>query len=273
LTAPNIGLVAMPPEQYHADPCAVPSLSSTIAHALVAKSPAHAYLQHPRLGGKGLAPTAAMDEGSLMHELILRDDDELKARLVIVKADDWRTKVAREQRDEARAAGKLAVLSHEYDKARIACAHIFARLIDLGVKLNGASEIAAFWQESANDGTVVQCRGMSAARRPHRTERHRQDVFRASPRSGLPACQRRRHVRDRHRGAPRAALRREVQVPPRGVRCAVLAARLPRRDRALRQQGRDHDHRRQHVARARGPGRRARDAHGRAQADGRQGEA
>lgn len=160
MTAPNIGLVAMPPEQYHADPCAVPSLSSTIAHALVAKSPAHAYLQHPRLGGKGLAPTAAMDEGSLMHELILRDDDELKARLVIVKADDWRTKIAREQRDEARAAGKLAVLSHDYDEARIACAHIFARLIDLGVKLNGASEIAAFWQESANDGTVVQCRGM-----------------------------------------------------------------------------------------------------------------
>lgn len=160
MVAPNIGLVAMPPEEYHADPCAVPSLNYSTAYALVAKSPAHAYLQHPRLGGKGMEPTAAMDEGSLMHELILRDDAELKERIVQVNADDWRTKAAKAQRDEARAAGKLPVLVHVYEEARIACAHVMARMLDLGVKLKGASEIAAFWQEQASDGTTVQCRGM-----------------------------------------------------------------------------------------------------------------
>lgn len=157
---PTVGLVAMPAEQYHADPCAVPSLSSTIAHALVSKSPAHAWLRHPRLGGKPLAPTAAMDEGSLIHELLLRAESEVLDRLVVVQADNWRTKAAQEKRDAARDAGKLPMLEREVDEARERCCHIMARLLDRGIRLCGASEIAAFWQETASDGTIVQCRGM-----------------------------------------------------------------------------------------------------------------
>jgi len=157
---PAVGLVAMPPEQYHADPCAMPSLSSTIAHKLVSKSPAHAYLAHPRLGGKPQEPTAAMDEGSLLHEIILRGVDSVQDRLVIVAADDWRTKAAREKRDDARAAGKQPVLEKNLMPALSACVEILARFQDLGIVLSGVSEVAAFWQEHASDGTLVQCRGM-----------------------------------------------------------------------------------------------------------------
>jgi uncharacterized small protein (DUF1192 family) len=160
VSAPNIGLVAMPPEQYHADPCAVPSLNYSTAYALVAKSPAHAYLQHPRLGGKSLLPTAPMDEGSLFHEIILRGVDSLKERIVVVVADDWRTKAAKAQRDEAREAGKLPVLEKNLIPALTACVEILAQFRELGIVLSGASEVAAFWQEHASDGTVVQCRGM-----------------------------------------------------------------------------------------------------------------
>lgn len=160
MVAPNIGLVAMPPEEYHADPCAVPSLNYSTAYALVAKSPAHAYLQHPRLGGKSIEPTAPMDEGSLLHEIILRGVDSLKERTVIVPADDWRTKAAKAQRDEARAAGKLPVLEKNLMPALTACVEILAQFKELGIMLSGVSEVAAFWQEQASDGTVVQCRGM-----------------------------------------------------------------------------------------------------------------
>lgn len=158
---PYVGLCDMPPEQYHADPCDVPSLSSTIAHLLVAKSPAHAWLAHPKLGAKPMQATAAMDEGSLLHELLLRGPDEAQKRIVIVCADDWRTKAAKEAREGARAAGKLAVLERDMVEAAKATVEITARLMELGVAFKGLSEIPMFWQERASDGTLVRCRGMA----------------------------------------------------------------------------------------------------------------
>jgi hypothetical protein len=149
----------MPAAQYHADPCAAPSLSSSIAHLLVAKSPAHAWLAHPRLGAQPVASTPAMDEGTLLHELILRPS-EAQERLVVVTADNWRTKAAQEQREAARAEGKLAILERDLMAALQASVEILNRFRGLGVVLSGASEVAAFWQEHASDGTVVQCRGM-----------------------------------------------------------------------------------------------------------------
>jgi hypothetical protein len=157
---PRVGLCAMPAGQYHADPCETPSLSSSIAHVLVAQSPAHAWLRHPKLGGKPSESTAAMDEGTLLHELLLRDESELAERLVVINADNWRTKAAQEKRDAARTLGKLALLERDLDTARVASVHIMGQLLRLGVRFTGLSEVAAFWQEHATDGTVIQCRGM-----------------------------------------------------------------------------------------------------------------
>jgi len=161
MTAPNVGFVSMPAAEYHADPCAVPSLSSHCAATIVTKSPMHAWHEHPRLGAaKRTLPTKSLRGGSLAHELLLRPADEVDSSIVVVKADSFRTKAAQAQRDEAIEAGKLPVLEREFEKASIACGHIAARLIEYDIRLNGLSEIAAFWQEIASDGTVVQCRAL-----------------------------------------------------------------------------------------------------------------
>lgn len=47
------------------------------------------------------------DFGSAWHKLALNDESET---LVVVDADSWRTKAAREARDEARAANKIPIL-------------------------------------------------------------------------------------------------------------------------------------------------------------------
>lgn len=146
----------MPSATYHADPCREPSLSSSVAHVLVAKSPLHAWHLHPRLGGKRNAATRSTDRGSIAHALLLGTADK---ELLVVQADDWRTKAARDLRDAARGTGQVAVLQHELDDASAAVKGIKARFKALKVRLNGKSEISLFWSETADDGTVVQCRG------------------------------------------------------------------------------------------------------------------
>ena len=57
--------------EYRADPLSVPSLSASIAKVLIMESPAHAYDIHPKLGNRARKPSAAMDEGTLIHTLLL----------------------------------------------------------------------------------------------------------------------------------------------------------------------------------------------------------
>ena len=59
------------PGDYYRDPCAVPSLSQSIAHTLVTQSPLHAWSEHPRLGNQRKPASKAMDVGSLIHKLVL----------------------------------------------------------------------------------------------------------------------------------------------------------------------------------------------------------
>ncbi len=158
---PAVGLVEMSAEQYHADPCAIPSLSSHCANMIVSQSPLHAWHDHPRLGrGKREAPSEPKLRGTLAHELLLHTPDEMAQRIVMVQADNYRTKAAQTKRDDAHAAGKVPVLERELESATAVCGKVRARMIEHGIRLSGASELAAFWQEVASDGTVVQCRGM-----------------------------------------------------------------------------------------------------------------
>lgn len=147
----------MPPEQYFADPCDVPSLTQSIAVTLVTQSEAHAYVRHPRLGGKSKQATAAMDEGSVIDALLLGNGKELFA----IDADSFRTKAARELRDAARAEGKIPVLAKDADELLVTVAAIRCRLAEAGVDLAaGRSQVAAFWQEMADNGNIVQCRAL-----------------------------------------------------------------------------------------------------------------
>ena len=97
--------------EYHADPCPTPSLSASIAHVLLSQSPRHAWTAHPRLN-PAYAPeeSEAFDLGTAAHAYLL----EGETGFVIVEAPDWRTKLAREARDLARAEGKTPLLAHRW---------------------------------------------------------------------------------------------------------------------------------------------------------------
>ena len=67
ITAP--GLYPMDAEVYHADPVAVPSLSSGIAKLLIRQTPMHAHAAHPRFGASDFTPTSVMDDGSAVQAI------------------------------------------------------------------------------------------------------------------------------------------------------------------------------------------------------------
>jgi hypothetical protein len=143
-------------DEYHADPCQVPALSSSIANILDSESPMHAHARHPRLGGLQREPTKSLDAGSLAHTLLLGAGKDV----VLVDAKDYRTKAAQEKRDAARDKGMLPVLEHEYKEARAVADLLRERFADFGIALDGEKEITALWTETASNGGLVQCRGM-----------------------------------------------------------------------------------------------------------------
>jgi len=97
-------------DDYHADPCEAPSLSSHMAGILLGKSPLHAWRAHPRLGAKARQKdTDAKDAGSIRHKLVYG----VGPAIVVVDADDWRKKDAQQARDEARANGEIPVLARK----------------------------------------------------------------------------------------------------------------------------------------------------------------
>ncbi len=111
------GIYDMPITEYVADPVIEPSLSASIAHTLISQSPIHAFMRHPRLNTErdDSEGSRKMDIGTIVHGIVLEGDE---SRLVIVEADDWRTKVARETRDEARLAGLVPVLAGDMGMVR-----------------------------------------------------------------------------------------------------------------------------------------------------------
>jgi len=152
----NTGLyLDLPEADYHNDPHDTPSLSSTTAKALVLESEAHAYMRHPKLGGQPFVPSNEMDRGSLIHFLLLGKG---VVKVVIVECDEWTKKNDKKERDEARAAGFLAVTRKLYDSSVIAAAEIRKKLDARGYRLEGHSEVTVLWNETASDGTIVPCR-------------------------------------------------------------------------------------------------------------------
>lgn len=103
------GVYRMTAEQYHADPVPGGSLSSTGARKLLPPScPAlFRYEQdHP--------PEAKrhFDVGTAAHKLVLGIGPEI----VVIDADNYRTKAAQEARDEARENGAVPLLPGEFDE-------------------------------------------------------------------------------------------------------------------------------------------------------------
>lgn len=145
----------MSAEAYHADPCSAPSLSSSVAQILLRESPYKAWYSHPRLNPEYKeVHEEKFDLGTAAHSLLL----ESISNIVIVAADSWRTKAAKEQRDAARASGRVALLEHHHQKvaAMVKAAQEFIGTSEIGPYwVLGESEVTGIWQEGP---TWLRCR-------------------------------------------------------------------------------------------------------------------
>lgn len=121
---------AVPGDVYHADPAPEPSLTSTIARVLLSRSPLHAWTQHPRLNEEfERAHDEKFDVGSAVHALLL----EGRNGVSIIDAPDWRTKEAKVRRDQARAEGRIPLLSGQWDEVCAMEEAVDAQILDLAV--------------------------------------------------------------------------------------------------------------------------------------------
>lgn len=157
------GIYSLSHEEYHSDPCAVPSLSRSIAKLLIEASPAHARCAHPRLGNGGDAETDEPDEAPTATAVEHRDLGTaahaafLQGESVVVRIpfDTYQTKIAKQARDEAIAAGKVPLKQGKHDE--------MLRLVDAleryrartGAFTKGKPEQTIVWQEGP-----VWCRCM-----------------------------------------------------------------------------------------------------------------
>ncbi len=104
------GVHDIPAEVYHADPCPEPSLSSSVAKILNARSPRHAWMAHPQLNPDHVGENKVeYDIGTAAHGLLLEGESGVE----VIDQVSYRTKAAREARDAAYAAGKTPLLPHQ----------------------------------------------------------------------------------------------------------------------------------------------------------------
>lgn len=133
-----------PEALYHADPCPIPSLSSSIAKTIVDRSPAHAKQEHVRLTPREPEkPSTDRDMGSACHALVFGG-----AEIVVVEAEAWTKKADQETRREVYAAGKIPLITAHYDRAKAMADAVRPTIIELlGEDLLPEAVIA--WQEGS----------------------------------------------------------------------------------------------------------------------------
>lgn len=171
---------------YHRDAlCVGPTLSSSIAHSLISESPAHAFERHPLLGGKSSgadedtedieeedasekAKRKTLDGGTITHALVLgrgRERLEIVPVEKLSKDGKMTTKAAKDAKEAARAAGKIAIAAPKMARYETAAAAIRAELARRGIEIDPkCAEVVLLWTEVADDpdvaGVEVQCRGL-----------------------------------------------------------------------------------------------------------------
>lgn len=139
-------------EDYYRDPAPEPSLSQSIAKVLLDQSPAHAAMEHPRL-----KPHAQDDDeiekysavqaiGSAAHRLLIGRGKEI----AIGSFDAWRTKEAKQFREDAETGGRIPILSKHFDRASEMVEAAREQLDDIGwhdAFRVGHGEVCLIWQE------------------------------------------------------------------------------------------------------------------------------
>jgi hypothetical protein len=137
----------MPEDVYHGDPVPEGSLSSSGARKLLPPS-CPAIFRHEQLNGR--PPKRTFDFGHAAHAKVLG----IGAEVVPVDADDWRTKAAREARDEAHASGRVPLLVAECEQvdamAEAIQQHPVASAL-FDAARGGKPEQSIFWRDERHE--------------------------------------------------------------------------------------------------------------------------
>lgn len=154
------GFYVMTAEEYHADPCPEPSLSSSIAWLLLNDSAARARHCHQRLNPTHVEEQSeSFDIGTIAHRIIL--EGHANAVKVIEGVTDWRTKQAQELRDQVRAQGHVPVLRKHWDQivamTQATRAQLDAHEDGRAMFRDGVAEVVAVWQDTGA-GLPTWCR-------------------------------------------------------------------------------------------------------------------
>ena len=150
------GIYEMSAEAYHQDPCAEPSLSSSIIKLLIERSAMHAWDAHPRLNPAHEAENKTdFDIGSAAHKLLLGKG----AAIVDLDFGDYKKAAAREARDAAYAEGKIPLLPHHREAVdrMVEAARMQIDALDMKRRpfTDGLPERVLIWKEGD-----VWCRAM-----------------------------------------------------------------------------------------------------------------
>lgn len=147
ITEPGVYLV--PEAEYHADPVAGGSMSSTVARKIM--PPGYPALvewarTHPK-------HSDAFDLGSAAHKLILGEGPQIAE----IQADSWRTAAAKAARDQARADGLIPLLSQDVRAAEAMANAVRTHPLAGGLLHDIEAEHTLAW---IDEETGVWCRAM-----------------------------------------------------------------------------------------------------------------
>lgn len=110
------GIHTIAPEGYHRDPAPEPALSAGLAHTLLSRSPKHAWTESRRLNPNYRERQRdSFDLGTAVHDLWLRGREDL---VLVIDANDWRTKAAQEQKAQAHEAGLTPLLAKDWQRVK-----------------------------------------------------------------------------------------------------------------------------------------------------------
>lgn len=143
------GLYDLPNEAYHADVAPGPSLSSSGAVTIMRHCPARfwweSYLNPARPAEE---PSPNRDAGAAAHVAML-EPDLWASKVVVVEAEDWRGKAAREARDDAHSRGRIPILRETAVKIAQMRIAIDAHPVASGAFRGGRAEASAIWRDAA----------------------------------------------------------------------------------------------------------------------------
>lgn len=141
------GIYDLPDAVYHADPVPGGSLSSTGARKLLPPS-CPARFAYEREHGR--PEKRAFDFGHAAHQLVLGAGP----KVVVVDAEDWRTKAAREAQATAYACGEVPLLAGEWAQVQGTAAalreHPYAGAL-FDPERGGKPEQSLFWTDTRYD--------------------------------------------------------------------------------------------------------------------------